>query len=83
MALGFALIGFCDDYVKVAKKQNLGLTARQKLMFQFLVAALYLASLRTAGTPRRRCGSRLSGSGSWVCSIIRYAPSALYTSSIP
>lgn len=49
MALGFSLIGFADDYVKVAKKQNLGLTARQKLVVQFLVAGLYLWSLVSAG----------------------------------
>lgn len=49
MALGFSLIGFADDYVKVAKKQNLGLTARQKLVVQFLVAGLYLWSLVVAG----------------------------------
>ena len=49
MALGFSLIGFADDFVKVAKKQNLGLTARQKLVMQFLVAGLYLWSLVAAG----------------------------------
>lgn len=35
-------IGFIDDYVKVVKKRNLGLTAIQKLVFQFLAAAVYL-----------------------------------------
>lgn len=35
-------IGFVDDYVKVVKKRNLGLTAKQKLIFQFLAAAIYL-----------------------------------------
>nr|WP_316621847.1 phospho-N-acetylmuramoyl-pentapeptide-transferase [uncultured Ruminococcus sp.] len=35
-------IGFIDDYVKVVKKRNLGLTAIQKLVLQFLVAAIYL-----------------------------------------
>ncbi|MEG2174757.1 MAG: phospho-N-acetylmuramoyl-pentapeptide-transferase [Oscillospiraceae bacterium] len=49
MALGFALIGFADDYVKVAKKRNLGLTAGQKLIVQFIVAGLYLWSLWAAG----------------------------------
>ncbi len=49
MALGFALIGFADDYVKVSKKQNLGLTAKQKLVVQFVVSALYLWSLYAAG----------------------------------
>lgn len=48
-AIGFSLIGFWDDYVKIAKKQNLGLTAKQKLIFQFLVAAGFLWSLATAG----------------------------------
>ena len=49
MAVGFALIGFADDYVKVSKKQNLGLTAKQKLVVQFLVSAVYLWSLYAAG----------------------------------
>ena len=42
----FAVIGFLDDYAKVAKKQSLGLTGKQKLAAQFLIglgvwAALY------------------------------------------
>jgi len=49
MALGYALIGFVDDYVKVSKKQNLGLTAKQKLVLQFAVAGVYLWSLYSAG----------------------------------
>lgn len=36
--LGFAAIGFIDDYSKMAKKQSLGLTGRQKLIAQFLIA---------------------------------------------
>lgn len=42
MALGFAGIGFLDDYIKVVKKQNLGLKAKQKLLLQFIVAVSYL-----------------------------------------
>ncbi|HEX5890886.1 MAG TPA: hypothetical protein VFY61_19400, partial [Pyrinomonadaceae bacterium] len=34
----FAFIGFLDDYSKMAKKQSLGLTGRQKLLGQLLVA---------------------------------------------
>jgi phospho-N-acetylmuramoyl-pentapeptide-transferase len=48
-ALGFGLIGFVDDYIKVVKKRNLGLTARQKTMMQLLVIIAYLGSLRLAG----------------------------------
>jgi phospho-N-acetylmuramoyl-pentapeptide-transferase len=35
--VGYGLIGFFDDYSKVAKRQNLGLTARQKLGAQVAV----------------------------------------------
>ena len=49
MALGFSLIGFGDDFVKVTKKQNLGFTATQKLIFQFGVSIVYLWSLYGAG----------------------------------
>ena len=49
MALCMAAIGFFDDYIKVVKKRNLGLTARQKTFMQLLVSALYLAVLAIAG----------------------------------
>ncbi len=42
MALGFGAIGFLDDYIKVFKKRNLGLKAKQKLILQFIVAFGYL-----------------------------------------
>ncbi len=35
--LGFGAIGFYDDVTKIKNMQNLGLTARQKLLLQFLV----------------------------------------------
>lgn len=46
MALCYGLIGFIDDYIKVVKKRNLGLTAKQKLVMQFAVAILYLVGVR-------------------------------------
>lgn len=49
MALCMGLIGFLDDYIKVVKKRNLGLTAKQKTFFQLLVAAGYLLSLYLGG----------------------------------
>jgi phospho-N-acetylmuramoyl-pentapeptide-transferase len=36
--LAFAAIGFVDDYAKVAKKQNLGLTSAKKFSLQILVS---------------------------------------------
>jgi len=50
MAVAFGLMGFADDFVKVVKKRNLGLTARQKLLIQFAIAAAYLWSVRLGGT---------------------------------
>jgi phospho-N-acetylmuramoyl-pentapeptide-transferase len=38
--LAFGTIGFVDDYSKVTKKRNLGLTARRKLWAQIVVALL-------------------------------------------
>ncbi len=45
MALCMAGIGFADDYIKVVKKRNLGLNARQKTFLQLFVSAGYLAVL--------------------------------------
>ncbi len=38
VTLGFGLVGFLDDYLKVVKKHNQGLTGRQKLLGQTLIA---------------------------------------------
>jgi len=42
VALGFGAIGFVDDYIKVVKKRNLGLTSKQKFLLQLLMAVIYL-----------------------------------------
>ena len=43
--IAFAAIGFADDYTKVAKKRNLGLTSLQKLLLQFLVSGTIAVAL--------------------------------------
>lgn len=45
LALGFGLVGFADDYIKVVKKRNLGLTITQKTVAQLAIIFSYLASL--------------------------------------
>lgn len=45
MAVGFGLIGFADDWIKVVKKRNLGLNAMQKTVAQLVVAIAYLMTL--------------------------------------
>ncbi|HZK02471.1 MAG TPA: phospho-N-acetylmuramoyl-pentapeptide-transferase [Anaerovoracaceae bacterium] len=50
---GYGLLGFLDDYVKVSMKRNLGLTAKQKLFLQILIAvalAIYQAKVSVYGT---------------------------------
>lgn len=42
VTLGFGLIGFLDDYIKVVLKRSEGLTPCQKLLGQILVAAVFL-----------------------------------------
>lgn len=45
LTLGHCLLGFFDDFVKAVKKRNLGLTAKQKLLGQFILAALFCYGL--------------------------------------
>ncbi len=48
-ALGFGAIGFIDDYIKVVKKRNLGLTAIQKFLLQAILAVGYVLALNLTG----------------------------------
>lgn len=41
--LGFGVVGFIDDYIKVAKTRSLGFKAWQKLLAQLLITAGYIA----------------------------------------
>lgn len=43
--IGFGAIGFADDYIKVVKRRNLGLTARAKLFWQAVAGAFVAISL--------------------------------------
>ncbi|MCQ2464480.1 MAG: phospho-N-acetylmuramoyl-pentapeptide-transferase [Oscillospiraceae bacterium] len=45
----FSAIGFADDYIKAVKKQNLGLSAKQKMIFQFIVCTAFLAAMHFLG----------------------------------
>ncbi|MBR3932863.1 MAG: phospho-N-acetylmuramoyl-pentapeptide-transferase [Clostridia bacterium] len=50
-SLSFGIVGFADDYIKVVKKRNLGLTEKQKSLLQllfsvvFVVVAVYVLKL--------------------------------------
>jgi len=51
--IGFGIIGFMDDYIKVVMKRSMGLRAWQKLLGQILVTAIfgfYLLNFTDIGT---------------------------------
>ena len=49
VSLLFGIVGFIDDYIKVVKKRNLGLTAAQKFALQLLFAIVYVIGLYCIG----------------------------------
>lgn len=48
-ALVFGAIGFLDDWEKLRKKQNLGLSAKAKFMLQLVAALVFVLLLRRMG----------------------------------
>ncbi|MBQ9151057.1 MAG: hypothetical protein IJX72_02310, partial [Clostridia bacterium] len=48
-ALGNAVIGFVDDYFKLMKRHNEGLTEKQKFLLQVVFAAAFLAMMKITG----------------------------------
>ncbi|MCC3357566.1 phospho-N-acetylmuramoyl-pentapeptide-transferase [Bacillus sp. REN16] len=41
VTLGYGILGFLDDFIKVVLKRNLGLTSRQKLIGQIVIAIIF------------------------------------------
>jgi len=41
ITLAFGLVGFLDDFLKVLRKHNLGLRAKQKLAAEFIIAVVF------------------------------------------
>ncbi len=52
LAVGCGAIGFIDDYIKVVKKRNMGLTAAQKMLLQLMLSAAYAITLYAYGGGR-------------------------------
>lgn len=48
-ALLFGVIGFADDYIKICKKRNLGLTAAQKFVAQIVAATAFMLFVMVRG----------------------------------
>ncbi len=52
MAVLFGFMGFLDDFIKVKKHHNEGLTVMQKIVIQVLIIAAYFATLYVSGCAR-------------------------------
>ena len=46
VTLGFGLLGFLDDFIKVVLKRNLGLTSKQKLLGQIIISVIFYVVFR-------------------------------------
>ncbi|WP_026689998.1 phospho-N-acetylmuramoyl-pentapeptide-transferase [Alteribacter aurantiacus] len=49
VTLGFGLLGFLDDFIKVVKKRNLGLTSLQKALGQIVISVIFYIVLLQSG----------------------------------
>lgn len=57
----FALIGFIDDYEKATKKKNDGISAKQKIVLQFVLSGLFAVFAMFYGG-----GGMLKGTEIWI-----------------
>lgn len=48
---GYGLLGFLDDFIKVVMKRNLGLTSKQKMLGQIVIALVFYFILRIQDFP--------------------------------
>lgn len=77
IALGFGIIGFIDDYIKVVKKRNLGLTALQKFVLQLLLTIVYILALGFMGELETEVFIPFTGIV-WDMPIWLYIPFAMF-----
>ncbi|OQP07899.1 phospho-N-acetylmuramoyl-pentapeptide-transferase [Geobacillus sp. 46C-IIa] len=49
VTVGYGVLGFLDDMIKVVMKRNLGLTSRQKFVGQLIIAVIFFFVYRQSG----------------------------------
>lgn len=49
VTIGFGLLGFLDDFIKVVMKRNLGLTSKQKLLGQIIISVVFYLIYKQSG----------------------------------
>ncbi|MCR5785520.1 MAG: phospho-N-acetylmuramoyl-pentapeptide-transferase [Eubacterium sp.] len=65
LIVGFGVIGFIDDFLKVVKKKSDGLLAKQKMLLQIIVTAVFAYFMHSAGN----LGLLIPFSGGYVLDI--------------
>ena len=70
--LGFGLIGFIDDYIKVVKKRNLGLRAYQKLLGQLVITVVFIVFMRRSGLLSTEVVLPFTGGKTWDMGALYY-----------
>ena len=69
-SVAFGVIGFIDDYTKVARKNNDGLTPWQKIAIQLVVSVGFLAAIHFFGDGATKIDLGFWTSPHWEYSII-------------
>jgi phospho-N-acetylmuramoyl-pentapeptide-transferase len=73
VVLGYTLVGWLDDYLIVKKRHNKGLSAKQKLGGQFLVAIAFAVGLHFLGHGTAVILPFTNGQGLWELGWFYYA----------
>lgn len=82
VTLGFGLIGFLDDYIKIVMKRSLGLNPVQKLGLQIIVTAIfayYIVNYSVAGTKMLIPFTGGISCGSYIDVGILFVPMMFFT----
>jgi phospho-N-acetylmuramoyl-pentapeptide-transferase len=56
VTLGFGLIGFYDDYLKVTKQSHKGFSGKSRLMLEFVIAVAACVAMSSVGSARLATG---------------------------
>lgn len=72
VVVGYGLLGFIDDFIIVVLKRNLGLTSRQKLIGQLVIAVIFYVTLQLNDFPTyiQIPGTEISWELGWVYGLL-------------
>ena len=77
LTLGFGLIGFLDDYLKVVLHRSDGLYPKQKMALQAVITAVFLCIWRVFPEFPSGCAFRSFQAKSWTQGFLRFRFSPL------